>query len=175
MPMARRKDGTTRPSRSEKRKKAEDLQALGERLMELTEEKIKSLELPEDLEEAIIFAKSIDSRGALRRQKQFIGKLMRKIDPKPIETVMRILDSAKDAEKRSFHRLEKWRDRLVNGDKKVLGEIMEKYPDCEEEKIADLTRQAQKEAEAEKPPRAARKLFKYLRQLMETVGGTLPQ
>ena len=173
--MAKSKKEGGRPSRSQKRKVAEEVQKLGERLLELTEERIKELELPEDLEEAVLFAKTIDSRAALKRQKQFIGKLMRKIDPEPIEAFFKKIDDRQKAVARSFHRLEKWRDRLVAGDEKIVGEILGKYPDCDGELLRSLSKQAQREKEAGKTPRAARKLFKFLRQLVETLGGTLAE
>ena len=173
--MAKSKKEGGRPSRAQKRKVAEDVQKLGERLLDLTKERIKELELPEDLEEAVLFAKTINSRAALKRQKQFIGKLMRKIDPEPIEAFFKKIDDTQKAVARSFHRLEKWRDRLVSGDKKVMGEILGKYPDCDADLLRSLTEKAQQEKETGKPPRAARKLFKILRQLVETLGGALSE
>ncbi len=59
-------------------------QKLGEDLIPLRAEDLESLSLDEDLLEAVLEAQQIKSRGALRRQKQYIGKLMRHVDPEPI-------------------------------------------------------------------------------------------
>ena len=75
-------------SRTQKKKEDRALQRLGERLVALPLVRLETLELPDDLLTAIEFAKKIKSHGARRRQMQYIGTLMRHIDPKPIETAL---------------------------------------------------------------------------------------
>src|ERR1700760_12928 len=76
--------GPGRPSKSARKREAESLQELGVELAELPAEEIAALELPEKLETALIELKRLPTHGAQFRQRQFIGKLMRKIDPAPV-------------------------------------------------------------------------------------------
>lgn len=90
------------------------MQKLGENLIGLSEPDLASLSLDEDLYRAIRDASSIRSRGALRRQKQLIGKLMRDVDPGPVRTALARLGAADLGAKRLFASAEHWRDRIVN-------------------------------------------------------------
>ena len=90
------------------------MQQLGEQLIGLADADLGRLPLDERLLDAVYAAKRIKSRGALRRQKQLIGKLMRNVDAGPIrEGLARILARAQ-ADKRIFAESEKWRDRIVD-------------------------------------------------------------
>jgi len=89
------------------------LQALGEKLVELGDDQLRSLDLDERLFTAVTDARSIRSRGALRRQKQLIGKLMRDVDPEPIRRALEALGAQGRQQKRIFREAESWRDRLV--------------------------------------------------------------
>jgi len=89
------------------------LQELGERLIALSEPDLATLSLDDNLHQAIRDAASIKSRGALRRQKQLIGKLMHGVDPEPIEAALARLSADDVKAKRLFARAERWRDRLV--------------------------------------------------------------
>jgi len=103
----------SKPSKSERKRLQLELQALGEQLIALSENELASLALDERLGYAVRQARSIKSHGALRRQKQLIGKLMRDIDPEPIRRELTKLRADDVREKRIFARAEKWRDRLV--------------------------------------------------------------
>jgi len=81
-------DGYDRPSRSARKRAAESLQNLGVRLVELRESELKTLELPEALLQAVREARRLTSRSAQARQRQYIGKLMRAVDPAPIEKLL---------------------------------------------------------------------------------------
>src|SRR3982751_3520334 len=76
------------PSKSMRKRDASAAQDLGTRLIALKESELTALDLPETLYDAIVLAKRITSRGGLARQRQFIGKLMRDIDPAPIEAAL---------------------------------------------------------------------------------------
>lgn len=89
------------------------MQELGERLIALSEPDLATLSLDDNLHQAIRDAASIKSRGALRRQKQLIGKLMHGVDPEPIEAALARLSADDVKAKRLFARAERWRDRLV--------------------------------------------------------------
>ncbi|MDH5344825.1 MAG: DUF615 domain-containing protein [Gammaproteobacteria bacterium] len=103
----------SKPSKTARKREQIELQALGERLIGLTREQLGELDLDERLNDAVIAAQSIRAHGALRRQKQLIGKLMRNVDPEPIRAVVAALDSDDRVAKRLFRDAETWRDRLV--------------------------------------------------------------
>jgi ribosome-associated protein len=107
-------------SKSERKRQLLALQKLGERLIALSETDLASLSLDERLHRAIRDAASIRSRGALRRQKQLIGKLMQGVDPEPIETALAKLNADDIAAKRLFARAERWRDRLVKDGREAI-------------------------------------------------------
>lgn len=90
-----------------------ELQELGEELIALNKSELASFSLDDRLEKAVRDASRIKSRGALRRQKQLIGKLMREIDPAPIRAELARLRAEDMRMKRVFAAAEKWRDRLV--------------------------------------------------------------
>ena len=79
----------TKPSKSERKREHLALQKLGEALIPLQEQDLRAMDLDEELLEAVLQAKRISKRGALRRQKQYIGKLMGRLDPEPVRTALR--------------------------------------------------------------------------------------
>ena len=112
-----------KPSKSAKKREVLALQALGVQLIELTEEQLREMELPENLFDAVIAASKIKSRGALRRQCQLIGKLMRSVDPEPIHRAIENLQRQERADKEIFRRAEHWRNRIVAGKHDGLNEF----------------------------------------------------
>ena len=103
----------TKPSKTANKRAQTELQALGERLIELEPGELESLQLEETLLDAIATAKRIRSHEALRRQKQYIGKLMRNIDAEPIRALFEGRERDAAREKRLFTTAERWRDRIV--------------------------------------------------------------
>ena len=99
------------------------MQALGEQLIDLGEEQLRDLELPEILFDAVTAASKIRSRGALRRQCQLIGKLMRSVDPEPIRRAIEMLQRQEKSDKEIFRRAEHWRDRIAEGKHDGLNEF----------------------------------------------------
>jgi ribosome-associated protein len=156
-------------SRSQKKRDVEALQTLGERLVDLKPAQLDKLPLEETLRDAVDKAKGMPHRSALRRQMQYIGKLMRFADGEAIAEAIERFDVTKEAHNKVFHKLEKWRDRLIANttDSTMLDVIISEYPHTDIQHMRQLVRNAQKEVEQNKPPAAARKLFKYLRELEE--------
>ncbi len=99
------------------------LQELGEQLLALTTAELESLSLDAKLEQAIRDATRIKSRGALRRQKQYIGKLMRDVNPGPIRDGLARLRAEDLRAKRAFSQAERWRDRLVSNGQVALDDF----------------------------------------------------
>lgn len=114
-----------KPSKTAKKRQVLALQALGEQLIELTEEQLRKMELPENLFDAITAASRIKSRGARRRQCQLIGKLMRRVDPQPIRRAIEDLQRQERADKEIFKRAEHWRERIVEGRHDGLNEFFD--------------------------------------------------
>lgn len=103
----------SKPSKSARKREQQELQALGEQLLALNDADLATVPLDDKLLDAINTAKKIKSYGALRRQRQYIGKLMRDIDPAPIRAALDSLRIDDVRQKRLFARAEKWRDRIV--------------------------------------------------------------
>jgi len=130
-----------KPSKSARKREHLALQALGERLIELTDRQLADLALEEDLLHAVREARGMRAHGALRRQKQLIGKLMREADPEPIRAALDALDRHDNAGKEIFHAAERWRDRvaaegapaleefyaLTGGDNSALSELARQH------------------------------------------------
>jgi len=104
----------SKPSKSARKREHRALQELGEKLIALNDCERASLALDDKLEKAVRDAGQIKSRGALRRQKQLIGKLMREVDPVPIRAELAKLRADDVRAKRIFARSERWRDRIVS-------------------------------------------------------------
>jgi ribosome-associated protein len=113
----------SKPSKSERKRRQLELQELGEQLIALNDSELSSLSLEERLETAVRNATRITSRGALRRQKQLIGKLMRDMDPAPIRSALALLRVDEIRDKRLFARAEKWRDRIIRDRATALDEF----------------------------------------------------
>lgn len=154
------------PSKSSRKRESNALQDLGEELMALSREQLIKLELPEELFEAIRIGQSITAHGGLQRQRKFIGKLLRNLDAEPIRAGLVALKGESADLVRLQHQCERWRDRmLVEGDG-VVNEFIGQHPQAERQKLRQWVRDAKAEHEAGRPPRAARLLFRYLRDLL---------
>ncbi|MEQ9563912.1 MAG: ribosome biogenesis factor YjgA, partial [Woeseiaceae bacterium] len=103
----------SKPSKSARKRQFADLQQLGERLIELTDSQLTDIVKEQGLVDAVREARDIQSHGAMRRQKQLIGKIMRDIDAAPIRTAMEALGRQSQLENRSFKEAERWRDRMI--------------------------------------------------------------
>jgi ribosome-associated protein len=150
---------------SKTRRKAamQELQALGEELIELSNAKLAQLDLPEALLDAVKQAKRITSNGATARQRQYIGRLMREIDTAPIADMLAKWKGTNQEENAHFHQLERLRTRLLEDDS-ALSEYLAAHPEVDSQQVRTLIRNARREATAGKPPKSSRELFKLLRE-----------
>lgn len=115
----------SKPSKSARKREYLALQALGEQLIDLSEEQLTSLSLDDQLLDAVQTAKAMKAHGALRRQKQLIGKIMRGVDPEPIRAALDAFGRHDQRAKEVFRQSEQWRDRVANGGSDVLAEFFE--------------------------------------------------
>jgi ribosome-associated protein len=152
-------------SKSQMKREMHALQALGEELVKLPNDQFDKMELPDDLRNAILEARRIHQRGAHKRQLQYIGRLMRDIDAEPIQEQLDTLRGHSQRAAQQLHHIERWRDRLLHEGDAALEELLQQYPDADRQNLRQLQRNAHKETLANKPPRAARALFRYLREL----------
>ena len=113
------------------------------------------------------FAKTIKKHGAYRRQMQYIGALMRKIDLDPIKKALEVIEFGDYHKEREFKKIEKCRDELIEGNDALLEEIIVRMPEAERQRLTQLVRNARKEKENNKSPRSSKMLFRYLRQVSE--------
>jgi ribosome-associated protein len=155
-----------RPSKSARKREASSLQDLGVLLATLPDGELEALELPETLAGAIRELRRLTSHGAQVRQRQYIGKLMRKIDAEPLRAKLADKKRRHDVEIRHFQSIERWRDRLLAEGEEALREFLEDHPHAERGPLERLVREAAREHDLKRPPAAARELFALLRELM---------
>lgn len=155
-----------RPSKSQRKRDSDSLQILGEALIELPETELDALPLPEKLRDAVDLAKRITAHGGLYRQKQYIGKLMRKIDATPIQAALEAKRQQHRADVVRFKRLETWRERLLT-DPAALTAFLQEHPRANQKRIEQLIAAAKREQQDSKPPAAARELLRVLRAATE--------
>lgn len=153
-------------SKTKLKAEADAQQELGIRLSELPKDKLLKLDLPDDVLTAILDTKKITANGAIRRHRQYLGRLMREIDNAPILEQLARWDGKHTAENAYFHGLERWRDRMI-ADSNVLAEFMALYPKTDSQQLRTLIRNAQKELVASKPPKSSREIFKLLRKITQ--------
>ena len=158
------------PTKGELKRQAQTLQALGEQLIEAPEELVAGLDLPEKLRDAIELARRITSHGALVRQKLFVGKLMRQIDPEPIRAALEAVSATARFTTMRFKRAERWRDRLVLEGQAAMVEFIAEFPQADRAELTRLAAAAAAEHATGKPAAAKRKLFQWVRErLIEPV------
>ena len=113
------------PSRSEKKRQSIALQNMGEELTRLGPQEVKNLDLPADLREALQLYARIGDHEGRRRQMQFIGRVMREIDPAPIRAMLDARREVSAAATAALHKAEQWRDRLLTADEAELAGLVE--------------------------------------------------
>jgi ribosome-associated protein len=156
------------PSKTSRKRAAHAAQDLGEELIRMRDSELDSLDLPESLVDAVREARRITSRGGLARQRQYIGKLMRDVDPEPIHAFLasRNTVTARDAER--FKRVEGWRERLIVEGAPALAELESGRPDMDHDEWARRVSAAREErARTAATGAAGRELFRALRALLD--------
>ena len=157
------------PSRSQLRREALDVLKLAQTLVELTDAQLAHVPLGEDLLEEVRRARAVTQQIARKRQTQFLAKQMRKADNAELEAIRAALEHDRITARReaaALHRAEQWRDRLVDEGDDALNEFLGQYPAVDRQHLRTLARQARTERERNKPPHAARELFRELREVM---------
>jgi ribosome-associated protein len=158
-----------RQSKSARKREAASLQELGVQLSALPDQEIKALGLPDNLFIALRDLRRLPSHGAQVRQRQYIGKLMRTIDPQPVLAKLAERKTRHDLEIKHFQQIERWRDRLLS--EPVLGveELLKDHPKIDRDALLRLLDKAEREKVEQRSPVGARELFAFLRQLFTQV------
>ncbi|MEE4202501.1 MAG: ribosome biogenesis factor YjgA [Halieaceae bacterium] len=160
------------PSKSEVKRQMHALQALGERLVALPDAQLAKIPIDDEaLADAIQLARRIKARSGLKRQLQYIGKLMRSVDADPIAEALDLLDGQHQTNAARFHQLEQLRDRLLHDGDEALSEVASRYPEVDRSHLRQLLRNYQKEQKTGKDKGTARAVFRYLRSLDEQAAG----
>lgn len=153
-------------SKTEMKNDMTALQKLGEELVDLKPGLLEKMPISEQLADAITDAQRFKNE-ARRRQLQFIGKLMRNIDPEPIQAALDKLRNKHSQATAALHKLEALRDRVISEGDKAIEEVLTCHPDADRQRLRQLARQAKKEAEGKKPPKASREIFQLLKELSD--------
>ena len=157
------------PSRSQNRREALEVLALGEKLVSLTEAQLAKLPVPDSLLPHIRECKRITANIAHKRQLAYLAKQMRREDDEVLEALRDALDESGDAARRevaAMHRIETWRERLLDQGDAALAELLDEYPTADRQKLRQLARSALDERKRNKPPRAYRELYRALREML---------
>ncbi len=152
-------------SKTSRKKEMQALQDMGEELVELSSSRLSELELPEKLMEAVLEAKKLTQFGAIRRQMQYIGKLMREIEVDEIRAKLALWDAQSKENAAELHQVERWRSRLLD-EENAFEEFARSYPQADRTHIRNLVRSIQKDRDAGKPPKQFRALFRELRDII---------
>ena len=160
-------------SKSQIKRECHALTDLGVELVALTDDQLEKISMSDSLRNAINEAKRIRKHSAIKRQRLYIGKLIRNDD---WESIAQQLEKIKEVSQQSnaeFKVMERWRDRMLSDGNDVVNEFIGQHHDADRQKLRQLVKNAIKEKQQDKPPASARKLFKYIREIMENTSDSL--
>lgn len=161
--------GTDEVSRSQKRREALDVLKLAHALVELSDAQLARVPLSDELREETQRARAVGQQIARKRQTQFLAKQLRRREDE-LEPIRAALENDRDHSRRetaTLHRIEQWRDRLIDEGDDALTELLQHFPNSDRQHLRQLARQARSERDANKPPHAQRELFRALRETIE--------
>ena len=157
------------PSRSEERREALAVLELASKMIEQNDSRISQLPMSAELVDLTLASKKITSQIARKRQMQFLAKQLRRQDDEVLVAIRAALDFDKTISRQetaSLHRVEAWRDRLIEEGDAALAELLNEFPSADRQHLRQLARNAKEEKLKNKPPHAYRDLFRELRELM---------
>ncbi len=125
---------------------------------------IDNLPISEKLLDAILLARTI-KKAALKRQLKFIGSLIQHEDINSIKQALIAKHRAQHRETQDFHKIEQWRDQLLEGDDTLLNNIVMQHKNADRQHIRQLIRNNTKEIKLKKAPKSSRELFRYLQKI----------
>lgn len=158
-----------RPNKTLIKRELQDLQDLIKRVIALPAVHFDEVPMSDDIREQFVLARRIE-RGALQRHIRYMSGRIHEEDIEAMTAKMDRQGLPQQIAVSRLHRIEGWRDKLIGGDNALLTELVETLPNCDVQYLRQLVRNANKETKANKPPKSARLLFKYLNELDEQKG-----
>lgn len=152
-------------SKSEIKRDAEHLKKLGESLINLTPSNLAKIPLDDNLRDAIELAQRLRLE-ARRRQIQYVGKLLRNLDPDPIQEALDKVENRHNQQLALLQKLEQTRDQLIEQGDAAVNALVDEYPNLDRQHLRNLVRMAQKEKATNKPPKNYREIFQYLKSMI---------
>lgn len=161
------------PSRSQQRREALEVFVLAEHLIEQNDAQLARLPLDDDLRTLVRDSQRITQQIARKRQTQYLAKILRREDDETLHAIRDALDHSKADSRRdtaALHRIEVWRDRLIDEGDAALAELLTAHPTADRQHLRQLARNAKDERLHHKPLHAFRDLFRVLRELLDEAG-----
>jgi ribosome-associated protein len=160
-------------SKTQLKRQMLELQDLGKALVKLSREQLARVDMPERLRDAVMECRRFTRHEAIRRQMQYIGKIMRDIEAGPIAAQLGELEAPSKRQTALFHVAERWRTELIE-DPQALDRLVKEYPEIDRERLRELADKAREEKRASKPPRRYRELFHVLNGMLQAHGRRNP-
>jgi ribosome-associated protein len=154
-------DAAERPSKTRRKQEMTALQQLGEALLELAPAQLDRIDLPDTLRDALREAARIKAHEARRRHLQYIGRLMRQVDPEPIRHALEVAQGTSRAAVALMHRCERVRDQLLDDDAALTAFLVD-HPAVDPQPLRAMIRAARRERDQQLPPRHVRELYRWL-------------
>ena len=156
-------------SKTQRKRQMHDLQDLGRTLVKLSREQLARIDMPESLRDAVMECRRFTKHEAIRRQMQYIGRIMRDIDSGPIAAQVAEIEAPSKRQTALFHVAERWRAEIVE-DPGAIARFAQEYPQVDAQRLRDLAERAREEQRTSKPPRRYRELFHVLNGLLQEHG-----
>jgi ribosome-associated protein len=153
-------------SKTRRKRQMKDLQDVGAALVKLPSEQLARMDLPESLRDAVLECKRFTKHEAIRRQMQYIGRLMREIDAGPIAEQLARLEAPNKRHTALFHVAEKWRTEIL-ADPDAVTRFVKEFPEADPHRLRELAATAREEQGSTKAPRNFRELFHLLNAIVQ--------
>ena len=153
-------------SKTRRKKQMTDLQKVGAELVRLSPEQLARIEMPESLREAVLACKRFTKHEAIRRQMQYIGRIMRDLDAEPIALQLASMSAPSRKQTALFHLAEKWRDEML-ADPEAIARFAGEFPEADARSLRQLCEKAGAERRGDRPPKHYRELFHVLNTMIQ--------
>ncbi len=153
-------------SKSRRKREMTELQVAGAALVKLSREQIERLDIPEALRDAVLDCKRMTKHEAIRRQMQFIGRIMRDYDAGPIVAQLAVIEAPSKRQTALLHLAERWRGEMMS-DPEAIARFVQEIPGADAHQLRELIAKAKKEKDGDRPPKNFRELFHVLNALLQ--------
>lgn len=150
-------------SKSKVKRDMQALQKIGEVLVGLATTELAQIPLPDNLLDAVNAARALKTRESIRRQLQYIGKIMRNVDVEPIQDALSKLQLRHKRQTTQFHEVEAWRERLIVQGDDAIQEFMSHHAEADRQQLRQFVRKAQHDRKSGKDTGGDTELFRFLR------------